>query len=82
MKMNIRKTTETDVTKFAITPTGLKLLIAGTIVLIAGNILLLGGGSDDPEVFNYAMFDFQRLVAAPIVLITGLVVMVIGIMKR
>ena len=42
----------------AITPKGLKLLLAGLIVMISGYILMMGGGSDNPEVFNYAMFDF------------------------
>lgn len=64
----------------AITPKGLRLLIAGLLVMIAGYILMTGGGSDDPQVFNYAMFDFRRLVAAPLVIIAGIVVEVVAIM--
>ncbi len=64
----------------AITPKGLRLMIAGLLVMIAGFILLAGGGSKDPQVFNYAMFDFRRLVAAPIVIIAALVVEVVAIM--
>ena len=55
--------------KMAITRKGLKLMIIGLLVMIAGFILLSGGGSKDPQVFNYDMFDFRRLVAAPIVII-------------
>lgn len=66
----------------AITPKGLKLMIAGVIVLIAGFILLSGGGSKDPQVFNWAMFDFRRLVAAPIVILAGIIVVILGIMGR
>ena len=66
--------------KMAMTPKGLKLLIAGALVIIAGLILLSGGGSKDPQVFNYAMFDFRRLVAAPLVIIAGIVVVVLAIM--
>jgi hypothetical protein len=33
-------------------------------------------------VFNYAMFDFRRLVAAPIVIIAGIVVEVVAIMGK
>ena len=66
--------------KMAITPKGLKLLIAGAVVIILGLILLSGGGSKDPRVFNYAMFDFRRLVAGPLVIIAGIVVEVIAIM--
>ena len=39
------------------------------------------GGSDDPAVFNYAMFDFQRLVAAPIVILCGIIIEIVAIMK-
>lgn len=58
-----------------------KLLLAGLIVMVSGYILMTGGGSDDPQVFNYAMFDFRRLVAAPVVIICGAVVEVVAIMK-
>ena len=65
----------------AITPKGLKLLLAGLIVMISGYILMMGGGSDNPEVFNYAMFDFRRLVAAPIVILCGIIIEIAAIMK-
>ena len=64
-----------------ITSRGLKLLLVGLIVMISGYILMMGGGSDDPQIFNYAMFDFRRMVAAPIVIILGIVVEVVAIMK-
>lgn len=69
-----------DPSQFAVTAKGLKLMIAGLLVLAAGFLLLSGGGSSDPQVFNYAMFDFRRLVAAPIVIIAGIVVEVVAIM--
>lgn len=65
--------------KMAITPKGLKHLLAGAIVMAAGYILMLGGGSDDPQVFNYAMFNARRLVAAPLVILAGIVVIGIAI---
>lgn len=68
-------------TKMAITPKGLKLLLVGVIVLIAGYILMAGGNSGDLNVFSEDIFDFQRLVAAPIVIISGLVIEVVAIMK-
>ena len=67
--------------KMAITPKGLRLLLIGLIVMISGYILMVGGGSDNPEVFNYAMFDFRRMVAAPIVIILGIVIEVVAIMR-
>ena len=66
--------------KMAITPKGLKYLLIGLIVMVSGYILMTGGGSDDPQVFNYAMFDFRRMVAAPVVIILGIVIEVVAIM--
>jgi hypothetical protein len=66
--------------KMATTPKNLRMMIAGLLVMIAGFILMTGGGSKDPQVFNYAMFDFRRLVAAPLVIIAGIVVEVVSIM--
>lgn len=60
---------------------GLKILLAGFLVMVAGFILLCGGGVSDPQVFNYDMFDFRRLVAAPIVILAGTAVEIIAIMK-
>ena len=64
----------------AITPKGLKFLLIGLIVMVSGYILMSGGGSKDPEVFNQAMFDFRRMVAAPLVIILGIVIEIIAIM--
>jgi hypothetical protein len=68
-------------TKMPITPKGLKLLLIGVIVMIAGYILMMGGNSGDPNVFSEGIFDFQRLVAAPVVIIAGIVIEVVAIMK-
>jgi len=66
----------------AVSAKGVRLMIAGVLVMVAGFLLLSGGGSDDPQVFNYAMFDWRRLVAAPIVIIAGIVVEIVAIMGR
>lgn len=68
-------------TKMAMTPKGIKLLLVGVIVMIAGYILMMGGNSGDPNVFSEDIFDFQRLVAAPVVIIAGIVIEVVAIMK-
>jgi hypothetical protein len=68
--------------KMALTAKSLRFMIAGLAVLAAGFLLLSGGGSEDPNVFNYAMFDFRRLVAAPIVIVAGIVLEVVAIMGR
>ena len=56
-------------------------MLAGLVMMVIGYILMTGGGSDDPQVFNYAMFDFRRLVAAPVMIIAGIVTVVVSIMK-
>lgn len=68
-------------TNMPITPKGLRMLLIGLIVMVSGYILMSGGGSNDPEVFNYSMFDFRRMVAAPVVIILGIVIEVVAIMR-
>ena len=68
--------------KMALTAKSLRFMIAGLAVMAAGFLLLSGGGSKDPQVFNYAMFDFRRLVAAPLVLVAGIVMEVVAIMGK
>ena len=67
--------------KMPITRKGLKCLFIGLVVMVAGYLLMTGGGSDNPEVFNQDMFDFRRLVAAPTVIILGIIIEVVAIMK-
>lgn len=62
------------------TPKGLKFLLVGLLVMVSGYILMTGGGSDDPQVFNEAMFDFRRLVAAPVVIVLGIIIEIVAIM--
>ncbi|MBR1509295.1 MAG: DUF3098 domain-containing protein [Bacteroidales bacterium] len=68
--------------KMALGAKNIKFMIAGVLVMAAGFLLLSGGGSSDPQVFNYAMFDWRRLVAAPIVIIAGIAVEIVAIMGR
>ena len=66
--------------KMAMTPKGLKMLLIGLIVMVSGYVLMAGGGSDDPQVFNWDMFDFRRMVAAPSVIILGIIIEIVAIM--
>lgn len=59
------------------------LLFLGGLGLIAlGYILMIGGGSDDPNVFNPAIFDTQRITIAPMVCVVGFVTIIVAIMWR
>jgi len=65
-----------------ITGKGLRLLLMGLLVMVAGFVLMIGGGTVEPDKFNWAMFDFRRLVAAPLVIICGVVIEIVAIMRR
>ena len=74
--------TSKNADKMALGPRNIKFMIAGLLVMAAGFLLLSGGGSSDPDIFNYAMFDLRRLVAAPIVIVAGIVLEIVAIMGR
>lgn len=59
-----------------------QILIAGIALVILGYILMIGGGSDDPNVFNPAIFDTQRITIAPMTCLLGFVVVIFAIMWR
>jgi hypothetical protein len=59
-----------------------KLLLIGLALILLGFILMIGGGSKDPKVFNPAIFDFQRLTLAPILILAGFVVEIFAIIKK
>ena len=65
----------------ATTSKGLKWMVIGVLVMGEGYMLMMGGGSKDPQVFNMAMFDWQRLVAAPTVILCGVVIEIVAIMR-
>lgn len=71
-----------DNTKMPITGKGLRMLFMGLVVMVAGFVLMMGGGTVEPDNFNWAMFDFRRLVAAPLVIICGIVIEIVAIMRR
>ncbi len=59
-----------------------QILLAGFCIILLGLVLMAGGGSDSPEEFNEAMFSFRRITLAPILVVGGFVVEIVGIMKR
>ncbi len=57
-------------------------LIAGLVVTAIGFLLMIGGASEDPEVFDDAIFSFRRLTLAPILVLAGYAMQVYAIMKK
>ena len=68
--------------RFSLPSKNVKLILVGLVVMVSGYILMIGGGSSDPEVFNEAMFDFRRLVASPLLVILGIIIIIVSIMGK
>ena len=57
-------------------------MVAGLVLMVSGYILLIGGGSESTEVFNPAMFNFQRMVISPLLVVLGIVIIVVAIIRK
>lgn len=58
-------------------------MLGGVALLVVGFALMAGGGSNDPNVFNYeAIFSWRRIVLAPIVVLAGFGVVGYSIFKK
>ena len=58
-----------------------KILLIGIATIAIGFILMSGGGSDDPKVFNDAIFNFRRIRLAPTVVLIGFGITIYSIFK-
>ena len=58
------------------------LLVIGFAVILLGFVLMTGGGSENPDEFNYAMFSWRRITLAPILVIGGFAFEIYAILKR
>lgn len=56
-------------------------MVVGLVVMVAGYILMCGPAVKDPAVFNYDMFDFRRIVVAPVVIVCGVIIEIVAIMR-
>lgn len=54
-------------------------MLVGIAFIGLGFILMAGGGSDDPEVFNEAIYNFRRIRLAPTLVIIGLAIEIYAI---
>lgn len=57
-----------------------QIFIAGIALIIVGYLLMIGGGSEDPNVFNPAIFGAQRITIAPMICLLGFIAIIIAIM--
>ena len=57
-----------------------KLMFIGLAVIAVGFILMSGGGSDDPNVFNPDIYNFQRIRLAPTLVLIGFGIQIYAIL--
>lgn len=62
--------------------TNYKILLIGIGVIALGFILMSGGGSDDPNVYSDAIFNFRRIRLAPTTVLIGFGITIYAILKN
>ena len=67
--------------EFIFTKANYKLMLIGFVVIALGFILMVGGGSDDPNVFNPEIFNFQRIRLAPALVLIGFGIEIAAILR-
>lgn len=56
------------------------IMIIGLLFIATGFILMSGGASDDPNVFNTEIYNFQRIRLAPTLVLIGFAIQVYAIL--
>ena len=62
--------------------TNINILVISVFLVVIGFFLMSGGGSDDPNIFSEEIFSTKRIVIAPIFVIGGFALVILGIMKK
>jgi len=57
-------------------------MLIGIGIIALGFILMIGGGSNDPNVFNPAIYNFRRIRLAPALVLIGFGVEVYAILRK
>ncbi|MDP9042853.1 MAG: DUF3098 domain-containing protein [Bacteroidota bacterium] len=58
-------------------------MVIGLGVILLGLLLMIGGKSKDPNVFDPSeVYSFRRITVAPILILGGLVLEIVGIFKK
>jgi hypothetical protein len=68
--------------EFAIASDSYKYLAIGFAIIVLGFVLMIGGKSEDPNVFNYEMFNFRRITLAPLLVMFGFIFEIWAIMRK
>jgi Protein of unknown function (DUF3098) len=58
-------------------------MLIGVAFILLGLLLMIGGKSKDPNVFDTSeVYSFRRITLAPILILGGLVLEIVGIFKK
>jgi hypothetical protein len=67
---------------FAFTRNNYLWLLIGVVINVIGFLLMIGGGTEDYTQFNESeLFSHRRITLAPILVVTGYVVILFAIMR-
>ena len=58
------------------------IMIVGIVFIALGFVFMAGGGSDDPNVFNEEIYNWQRIRLAPTLVIIGLAIEIYAILAN
>lgn len=59
-----------------------QFMLIGLACIVIGFILMSGGGSDDPNVFNHAIYNFRRIRLAPTIVLIGFGIEIYAILRK
>lgn len=78
--MGEQKRKEESKNEFIFGKKNYKFMLIGLGCIALGFILMAGGGSDDPNVFNDAIFSWRRIRLAPTLILIGFGIEVFAIL--
>ena len=70
-------------TSFGFRPENYKIMLIGLVINIFGFILMIGGGAKNPNEFDASeLFSARRITIAPILIVSGYIVIAYSIMRK
>ena len=78
--MGEQKRKEESKSEFIFGRKNYKFMFIGLACIVLGFILMSGGGSDDPNIFNDAIFSWRRIRLAPTLVLLGFGIQIYAIL--
>ena len=80
--MNKKKNNKSSEKTFLFGKKNYRIMLVGLAVIVIGFVLMAGGGSDNPDVFNEEIYNFQRIRLAPTLILIGFAIEVYAILAK